>query len=139
MSAGLMRRRRAGLLWCLVSAFAASGRAAADTASPPPKPERMEIDVRVDFGPAHRPLRHAHVAVDQGSTPKDVLSLLVPIQSGAICCNTREVAVIDGIRSDPEKNRWWICQVNGSRTINPFQTVVNAGDTVEWIYREDSQ
>ena len=139
MSAGLLWRRRAGLLWCLASAFATSGWAAADTTSPPPKTERMEIDVRVDFGPAGRPLRQAHLAVDQGSTPKDVLSLLVPIESGAICCNTREVAVIDGIRSDPAKNRWWTCQVNGSRNINPFQTLVNTGDTVEWIYREDSQ
>ena len=123
--------------WCVVVAFAL--RAWAETATPPSKPERMDIDVRIDFGPAGKPAREAHLAVDQGSTPKDALSLLVPIQSGAICCNTREVAVIDGIRSDPEKNRWWICQVNGSRKISPFQTLVKSGDTVEWIYREDSQ
>ena len=137
MTFRLTVQRGVGLCWCLASTLAASGWA--ETTSPPPKPERMEIDVRVDFGPAARPLREAHLAVDQGSTPKDVLSLLVPIESGAICCNTREVAVIDGIRSDPAKNRWWICQVNGSRKINPFQTGVKAGDAVEWIYREDSQ
>jgi hypothetical protein len=64
------------------------------------------------------------------------VSLLFPIESGAICCNTREVAAINSIRADPAKNRWWSCRVNGATNISPFRTELKPEDRIEWVYRE---
>lgn len=105
----------------------------------PPNPPRMPVTVIVDFGPAGKPTREAHLEVDKGSTPKDVVSLLFPIQSGSTCCNTRELAAIDGVRSDPETNRWWSCRLNGSTKLSPFRTELKPNDRVEWTYADWSQ
>ena len=102
-------------------------------------PKRLPVTVRVDFGPAGKPAREERLMVDTGSTAKDVASLIAPIQSGAICCNTRELAAIDGVWADPAKNRWWTCRVNGSGTLSPFRTELNAEDKVEWVYLEAPQ
>ena len=107
--------------------------------STPPNPPRMPVTVIVDFGPAGKPPREEHLEVDKGSTPKDVVSLLFPIQSGATCCNTRELAAIDGVRSDPETNRWWSCRLNGSTKLSPFRTELKPHDRVEWIFAERPQ
>ena len=101
--------------------------------------ERFPIIVHVDFSPAGNAAREEHLLVDTGSTLKDAVSLLYPIESGAICCSTREVAVINGVRADPARNRWWTCQVNGSRSISPFRTELKSGDRVEWAYIEEQQ
>ena len=106
---------------------------------PPPTPKRFPVVVRVDFGPAGKPAREEQVLADEGSTAKDVVSLLLPIQSGAICCNTRELAAIDGVWADPAKNLWWTCRINGSTKIGPFRTELQAGDRVEWTYITQSQ
>lgn len=111
----------------------------ADTQDTGKSPERLPVIVRVDFGPAGREGREEHVLVDRDSTAKDVVSLFFPIQSAATCCNTRELAAIDGVWTDPAQNRWWTCRVNGSTKISPFQTVLHAGDQVEWIFVEQSQ
>jgi hypothetical protein len=103
----------------------------------PPAPTRLPVVVRVDFGPAGKPSREERMLVDRGSTPKDAVSLLFPIQSGAVCCNTREVEAIDGVRPDPATNRWWTCRLNGSRKVSPFRTPLKSGDLVEWIYLEE--
>jgi hypothetical protein len=101
--------------------------------------ERFPVVVKVDFGPAGRSMREERVMADPGSTPKDVVSLLFPIQSGATCCNTREVAAIDGVRSDPATNRWWTCRLNGQSNVSPFLKELSAEDRVEWIYVEQLQ
>lgn len=108
-------------------------------AEPKPKPRRLPVTVRIDFGPADKPAREAQLLVDKGSTPKDALSMVVPIQSGEVCCNTREVASIDGIRPDPAKNRWWSCRLNGATNFSPFLKALQAGDRVEWVYSEQVQ
>ena len=105
----------------------------------PPTLKRFPVVVRVDFGPAGKPAREEQVLADEGSTAKDVVSLLLPIQSGAICCNTRELAAIDGVWADPTKNLWWTCRINGSTKIGPFRTELHAGDRVEWTYLAQSQ
>lgn len=105
----------------------------------PSKAKRVPIVITVDFGPAGKPAREEYLLVDAGSTPKDAVSILFPIQSGDICCNTREIASIDGIRPDPAHNRWWTCRLNGSPKLSPFRTVLKANDRVEWRYIEQSQ
>ena len=133
-----MRFCRGGLLAVALACLCFSVAAAA---GPPEdkEPERMPVTVRVDFGTANRHGREERLIVDAGSTPKDAVSLLFPIQSGAICCNTRELAAIDGVWADPAKNRWWSCRVNGSGKLSPFRTELKSGDRVEWIYREQAQ
>lgn len=102
-------------------------------------PEQFPVVVKVDFGPANKPAQEQRLMVDEGSTAKDVVSLLFPIQSGATCCNTRELAAIDGVWADPAQNRWWTCRVNGSTKIGPFRTELHSGDQVEWMYVERAQ
>lgn len=126
------------LLACWLTSVLCSAVGAAE-APPPPKPERFSVTVRVDFGPAEKPGREEHVTVDEGSTAKEVVSLLFPIQSGEICCNTRELAAIDGVWADPAQNRWWTCRINGSTNIGPFRTELKSGDRVEWVYVEQAQ
>lgn len=99
----------------------------------------IPVTVRVDFGPAGKPAREETLQVNPGSTPKDVVSILCPVQSGAACCDSREVAAIDGVRVDPSQNRWWKCRLNGSTKVGPFRTVLKPGDRVEWTYFEQSQ
>ncbi len=99
----------------------------------------IPVTVRVDFGPAGKPAQEAQLQVNPGSTPKDVVSLIYPVQSGAACCDSREVAAIDGVRVDPAQNRWWKCRLNGSTKVGPFRTVLKSGDRVEWTYFEQSQ
>jgi hypothetical protein len=111
----------------------------AETPTPPKIPERFPVVVKVDFGSANKPAREERVMVDEGSTAKEVVSLLFPIQSGAMCCNTRELAAIDGVWAEPTQNRWWTCRINGSTHIGPFRTELHSGDQVEWIYIEQAQ
>ena len=101
--------------------------------------ERIPVTVRVEFGPANKPSKEAELMVDRGSTPKDVVSILFPIQSGEVCCNTREIASIDGVRPDPSRNRWWNCRLNGSTNVGAFRTELKPHDRVEWFYHEQSQ
>ena len=134
------KRRSIGRLWyawllvCLMTPICW----AASKSEESPR-ERFPVVVHVDFGLAGNAAREEHLLVDTGSTPKDVISLLFPIESGAICCNTREVATINGVRADPARNRWWTCRVNGSRSISPFRTELKSGDRVEWMYIERQQ
>lgn len=104
-----------------------------------PSPTKLPVMVRVDFGPAGKPAREKSFEVDQGTTAKDAVSLLLPIQSAAVCCNTRELAAIDGVWADASQNRWWTCRINGSGKIGPFRTELKAGDLVEWKYIEEPQ
>lgn len=104
-----------------------------------PSSKRFPVTVRVDFGPAGKPAREERLMVDKGSTPKDVVSLLFPIQSGTTCCNTRELSTIDGVRSDPAMNLWWTCRLNGQSNFSPFLKEVEAEDRIEWIYVEQLQ
>lgn len=143
MSAMPIRHRRG---WLLVGAAiglgmvaVGAGRSPADTPDTAKPPERLPVMVRVDFGPAGKPAREERLLVDKGSTPKDAVSLLFPIQSGATCCNTRELAAIDGVRSDPATNRWWTCRLNGQGNFSPFLKELAAEDRVEWTYVEQSQ
>lgn len=129
--------RTSFLLSCMTLATWA-GMSHADTTTEP-QPKRFPVVVKVDFGPAKKPAHEQRMMVDEGSTAKDVVSLLLPIQSGAICCNTRELAAIDGVWADPAKNRWWTCRINGSTKIGPFRTELHAGDRVEWVYIERPQ
>ena len=139
---GARPRRRSRRLACGLAAALWVVPGCADAPAPQAAqqtPERFPVVVKVEFGPADKPAKEQRVLVDEGSTAKDVASLLFPIQSGATCCNTRELAAIDGVWADPAQNRWWTCRINGSTNIGPFRTELHAGDQVEWVYAEQSQ
>lgn len=102
--------------------------------------ERIPVTLRVDFGPAGKPAYEGELLVDRGSTPKDAVSVVFPIQSGSICCNTREISAINGVRAEPSLNRWWTCRIQGRRKgVSPFRTALRPGDEVSWIYVEQPQ
>ena len=98
--------------------------------------DRLAVILVVDFGPARKPAFRETVMVSTGSTPKDVVSLFFPTKSGAVCCDTREVAEIGGVPIDAKQGRWWMVEVNGSRNISPYRTRVKRGDTIRWSYGE---
>ena len=96
--------------------------------------DRLPVTLVVDFGPGGKPTFQETVRASHGSTPKDVVSVFFPIKSGAVCCDTREVAEIDGVPIDPQRGRWWMVEVNGSRNVSPHRTRVKRGDLIRWSY-----
>ena len=96
------------------------------------------IELKVDFGPAERPLHAETLHVEKGTTPKEAVSQVFPIQSGKVCCSLRDVYSIDGVKVDPAKGRWWICLLNGSKNVAPSKKKLKRGDVVEWKYIQDS-
>lgn len=98
------------------------------------QPKTFPIRLKVDFGPAGKAAYNGTVQVEKGTTPKQAVSQVFPVLSGKGCCSLKEVIEIGGVRVDPEKERWWICLVNGSKNISPHQKRLKAGDVVEWKY-----
>lgn len=100
----------------------------------------VPVEVRVHFGPANKSAIEKKVFVKEGATPKEALATLLPVEEGAICCHPGEVKGIDGVSSDPLRNRWWRLKINGSaKGASPHKTHLRAGDLVEWFYFEDLQ
>ena len=99
--------------------------------------ETFSIHMKVDFGPAGKPVYDQVIDVEKGTTPKDAVSQVFPVLSGKSCCSLKEVVGIDGVRVDASKGRWWICLVNGSKNISPQRKKLKKGDTVEWKYIQD--
>lgn len=102
-------------------------------------PKLFPIEVRVDFGPAGKPVHEETLYVEAGTTPKEAVSQIFPILAGKACCSAREILAIDGVAIDPAKNRWWTCAVNGSKKLSPHKRRLRRGDKLEWRYIEDSQ
>lgn len=99
----------------------------------------IPVEVVVDFGPAGKPAVRKQVEVSKGSTPKDVVSTIFQILTGVACCDTREIISIDGVAVNPAENKWWICQLNGSKKVSPQKTQLKAGDVVQWSYITEAQ
>lgn len=98
------------------------------------KPKTFNIQLKVDFGPAGKPAYDQPLEVERGSTAKDAVAQVFPIQSGKFCCSLREVGAIDGIKTEPANSNWWICLLNGSKNFNPRTKELKPGDVVEWKY-----
>lgn len=42
---------------------------------------------------------------------------------------------IKGVRSDPERNRWWYFEVNGYRSnVAAERYLIKSGDKIKWLY-----
>ncbi len=100
----------------------------------PVHPKTFPITLKVDFGTAGRPAYEGTLNIEKGTTPKEAVSQVYPIQSGMVCCSLRDVLSIDGVRVDPAKGRWWICLLNGSKNVSPKKKKLKKGDIVEWKY-----
>ena len=123
---------RPALLWlCFLTL---SGCATAAKAPP-----TFPVTLEVDFGPAGKPAVRQVVSVQPGATPQDATAKLFPVEKGAICCDPRETASIDGVAADPAANRWWTVSVNGSKKISPYKSRLKPGDVVRWEYRRYEQ
>lgn len=100
----------------------------------------VPIQVRIDFGPAGKPLLEREVQILEGATPKEALKQIVPIVEGSACCDPAEVKGIDGVTIDPMENRWWRLKINGtSKKASPHKSHLKAGDVMEWVYFQDAQ
>lgn len=103
-------------------------------------PKMVPLTVRIDFGPAGKPLIEKEIKIPEGATPKQALQGMIPVIEGSACCDPAEVKGIDGVTIDPMKNRWWRLQINGtSKKASPHKSHLKAGDRMEWIYFEDKQ
>ncbi len=103
------------------------------------KPPVFPIQIKVDFGPAEKPVHEETIYIEAGTTPKEAVSQVFPILSGKTCCSFREIMEIGGVRVNPAKNLWWTCAVNGSKKVSPQKKKLKQGDVVEWKYVEESQ
>ena len=132
----------------------------AGCATVPKAQPTFPVTLEVDFGPAAKPAE-AHqrlgtssaagtvpprsavrqmVQVERGATPRDATEKLFPVGKGAVCCDPREVATINGVASDPATNRWWTVAVNGSKKgVSPYKTRLKPGDVVRWEYKQYGQ
>jgi hypothetical protein len=96
----------------------------------------FDVTLEVDFGPARKPAVSRMFQVGKGATPKSLTAMVFPVEEGSVCCDPREVAVIDGVAVDPAANRWWKVAVNGSQKVSPYKTKLRPGDVVRWEYRQ---
>ena len=125
------------LILLLASPQVTTGNFLFKTALPP---KMVTITVRIDFGPAGKPIVEKEITIPEGATPKEALSKICPIEGGAACCHPGEVKGIDGVSIDPMRNRWWRLKINGTaKNASPHKSHLKAGDVMEWIYFEDRQ
>lgn len=103
------------------------------------RPRTFEATLEVDFGPVQKPAVHRILPVEGGATAKTLTALAFPVEQGSVCCDPREVAVIDGVAADPAANRWWTVSINGSKKVSPYKTKLQPGDVVRWEYRQYDQ
>lgn len=99
----------------------------------------FEATLEVDFGPAQKPAVRRVFQVEPGATPKTLTALAFPVEEGSVCCDPREVSVIDGVAADPAANRWWTVAINGSKKVSPYKTKLKPGDVVRWEYKQYEQ
>ena len=92
------------------------------------------IELKVDFGATGKPLHVETLQVEKGTTPKEAVSQVFPIQSGKVCCSLKDVYSIDGVKVDPSSGGWWICLLNGSKDVAPGKYKLKKGDVIEWKY-----
>ena len=103
-------------------------------------PPSFPIQMKVDFGPAGKPgFDDKKFQVEKNTAAKEAVSQVYPVLSGRSCCSLRDVLAIDGVKIDPLKNRWWVCELNGSRRFSPHKKKLEPGDRVEWKYIQDEQ
>ena len=103
------------------------------------KSKSFDVMVEADFGSAGKPPVRQVVSVQPGATPQDATAKLFPVEKGAVCCDPRETASIDGVATDPGTNRWWTVSVNGSKKISPYKSRLKPGDVVRWEYKRYGQ
>ncbi len=99
----------------------------------------FDVTLEVDFGPAEKPAVIRTFQVEGRATPKTLTAMAFPVEQGAVCCDPREVSVIDGVAADPAANRWWTVAINGSKKVSPYKTKLKPGDVVRWEYRQYEQ
>lgn len=117
------------MAWGLLAAGCVTGRAS----------RPFEATLEVDFGPANQPAIRQTVWVEPGTTPEQLTATVCPVETGAVCCDAREIAGIGGVAADPAANRWWTVSLNGSKKVSPYRTRLKAGDLVRWEYRQSDQ
>jgi hypothetical protein len=101
--------------------------------------EPFDVTLEVDFGPADKAPISQVVQVERGTTPEVLTAKVCAVEKGAVCCDAREIAAIEGIASDPATNQWWTVSVNGSKKVSPYKTRLRPGDVIRWEYRAYDQ
>ena len=126
---------REAIFALVISALTFSGCAHSGVRAKP-----FKVTLELDFGPAQKPfVRRTFQVEGGGATAKTLTALAFPVEQGSVCCDPREVAVIDGVTADPAANRWWTVSINGSKKVSPYKTKLKSGDVVRWEYRQYEQ
>lgn len=77
------------------------------------------------------------LALWPGTTAGGAAEAVYKVEHGLVCCDSRDIRGINGLKVDPRKDKWWIVKVNGNRQNSSARTILNDGDIVEWIYDEN--
>jgi hypothetical protein len=95
----------------------------------------IEITLTIDFGSAARQLLKKTVALSDGSTVLDALSISVPVVTCGKYGMDHFIEEIDGIKNEFAHDRGWHFEVNGYRSNVPAERyLVKNGDWIKWLY-----
>lgn len=81
--------------------------------------------------------RH-HIGIFDGATVSDALESTYDVKHGVVCCDSRDIWAVNGLASDPYKQKWWIIKINGNTQNVSSTAKLKNGDVVELEYKEDA-
>ncbi len=97
--------------------------------------DAFHVQVEVDFGPIGKPTLRKSVEVKEGNTALDATKMAVPLKQAFVCCDPEDVETIDGVKCDPEREGWWLYEVNGAKApVSAHRFRLAEGDRVRWYY-----
>jgi len=96
----------------------------------------IQVKVEVDDGPQGKATQRKKVLLPKGSTVVDATRATAEMEQGFVCCDAKDVRILNGLKCDPKKNGWWLYEVNGKMgQVAAHRYVLKEGDRVTWRYR----
>jgi len=99
------------------------------------EPRMIRVQVTIDFGPANKPTLFKVVDVPDGATVLDATKIVASVTQAFVCCDPKDVESINGVKCNPEREGWWLYEVNGSKgPVSAYRFRLAEGDRVRWYY-----
>lgn len=97
----------------------------------------IRVKVELDFGPAGKKEVKKEIVLKAGATVTDATKAIVELKQGFVCCDAKDVEAIGGVKCDPEKEGWWLYEINGEKgPVSAHRFLLEDGDRIVWRYRE---